>query len=90
MTSRSIGSYRACNENAPLDLVRESAEWTPVIRLIDAWAKEKLGPNSGYSSEELDKLSWALIYWWLTGCACRTAEAAERVFQSAPAHPRVR
>jgi hypothetical protein len=57
MTSRSIERYRARNEDAPLDLVRESDAWKPVIRLIDGWAKEKLGPMSGYSSQELDHFS---------------------------------
>jgi hypothetical protein len=57
MTSRPIEHYRARNEDAPLDLVRESDAWKPVVRLIDGWAKEKLGPTSGYSSKELDLFS---------------------------------
>jgi hypothetical protein len=57
MTSRSIEHYRARNEDAPLDLVRESEAWKPVVRLIDGWAKEKLGSTSGYSSQELDHFS---------------------------------
>ena len=57
MTSRSIEAYRKRNEDAPVDLVRESEGWKPVVCLIDAWAKEKLGPASGYSSLELDRLS---------------------------------
>jgi hypothetical protein len=72
MTSRSIDLYRTRNEDAPLDLVRESKEWEPVVRLIDGWAKEKLGPTSGYSSQELDRFSWdqgvrfppLLREWW--------------------------
>jgi hypothetical protein len=72
MTSRSIEDYRARNEDAPLELVRQSEQWKPVVRLIDAWAKKKLGSSSGYSSEELDKLSWdqgvrfppLLREWW--------------------------
>jgi hypothetical protein len=55
MTSRTIEDYRSRYEDAPLHLVREA--WSPVVRLIDGWAKEKLGPGSGYSSEELDALS---------------------------------
>jgi hypothetical protein len=57
MTSCSIDDYRARNQDAPLDLVRESADWRPVVRLIDGWAREKLGPGSGYSSHELDEWS---------------------------------
>jgi hypothetical protein len=55
MTSRTIEDYRSRYEDAPLHLVREA--WSPVVRLIDGWAKEKLGPGSGYSSEELDAFS---------------------------------
>jgi hypothetical protein len=57
MTSRSIEHYRTRNEDAPLDLVRDSVAWKPVIRLIEAWAKEKLDSTSGYSSQELDNFS---------------------------------
>ncbi|MBX9592177.1 MAG: hypothetical protein K2X43_23030 [Hyphomonadaceae bacterium] len=57
MTSRSIEDYRRRNEDAPLDLVRESATWKPLIRLIDAWAREKLGTTSGYTPQELDHIS---------------------------------
>lgn len=72
MTTRPIESYRASNEDAPLELVRESEEWKPVIRLINGWAKEQLGSMSGYSSQELDKLAWRqgvhfpplLREWW--------------------------
>jgi hypothetical protein len=42
------------NEDAPLDLVVASPEWQPVIGLIDGWARQPLGPGSGYSSSELD------------------------------------
>jgi hypothetical protein len=70
MAFSSIQDYRARNEDAPLDMVRESEEWTPVVRLIDGWAKEKL--RSGYTSEELDRFSLArgvrypppLREWW--------------------------
>jgi hypothetical protein len=72
MTAASIEHYRARNEDAPLDLVRESEAWKPVVRLIDGWAKEKLGSASGYSSQELDHFSRAhgirfpavLREWW--------------------------
>lgn len=57
MASRSIDDYRNRNEDAPLDLVRESEDWKPVARLINRWAKESLGPTSGYSSQELDHFS---------------------------------
>lgn len=57
MTSPSIETYRRRNEDAPLDVVRENMAWQPVIRLIDAWAKEKLGSASGYTSQELDDIS---------------------------------
>jgi len=57
MASHSIEHYRARNEDAPLDLVRESDAWKPVVRLIDGWAKEKLGSMSGYFSQELDHFS---------------------------------
>jgi len=57
MTLRSIDDYRARNQDAPLDLVRESADWRPVVRLINGWAKEKLGPGSGYSPHELNEWS---------------------------------
>ena len=39
--SQSLDDYRMRNEDAPLELLRESAEWKPVIRLIDAWATER-------------------------------------------------
>jgi hypothetical protein len=55
MTSQSIEDYRKRNEDAPLHLVREA--WEPVVRLIDGWAKEKIGMRSGYSSQELDDFS---------------------------------
>jgi hypothetical protein len=55
MTSHSIEDYRNRNEDAPLHLVREA--WKPVVRLIDGWAKEKIGMRSGYSSQELDDFS---------------------------------
>jgi hypothetical protein len=55
MTSRSIEDYRSRNEDAPLHLVREV--WRPVVRLIDGWAKKKLGRTSGYSPQELDDFS---------------------------------
>ena len=57
MTLHPIDDYRARGEDAPLDLVRESAAWKPVARLIDGWAKEKLRPTSGYSAQELDEIS---------------------------------
>jgi hypothetical protein len=57
MTSRSIDDFRNRHEDAPLDLVRESEDWKPVVRLIDGWAKESLGATSGYSSQELDHFS---------------------------------
>lgn len=68
----SIDDYRARGEDAPLDLVRDSADWKPVIRLIDGWATEKLSATSGYSSRELDDRSRAravrfppvLREWW--------------------------
>lgn len=60
MTSRSIDNYRAHSEDAPLELLRECANWKPVVRLIDGWANEKLGANSGYSSEELDH--WSQVH----------------------------
>jgi hypothetical protein len=60
MTPRSIEHYRARNEDAPLDLLKESEAWKPVVRLIDAWAREKLGSTSGYSAQELDRFSEAL------------------------------
>jgi hypothetical protein len=70
MTSHSIEDYRRRNEDAPLHLVREA--WGPVVRLIDGWAKEKIGMRSGYSSQELDEFSQAhrvrfpptLREWW--------------------------
>ena len=70
MTSHAIDDYRNRNEDAPLHLVRET--WSPVIRLIDGWAKEKIGWSSGYSSQELDDFSRArgvrfpptLREWW--------------------------
>jgi len=55
MTSHSIEDYRSRDEDAPLHLVREA--WRPVVRLIDGWAKEKIGMRSGYSSQELDDFS---------------------------------
>jgi hypothetical protein len=55
MTSHSIENYRTRNEDAPLHLVREA--WSPVVRLIDGWAKESLSATSGYSSQELDDFS---------------------------------
>jgi hypothetical protein len=55
MTSHSIEEYRSRNEDAPLHRVREA--WRPVVRLIDGWAKEKIGMKSGYSSQELDEFS---------------------------------
>lgn len=55
MTSQSIEDYRSRNEDAPLHLVREA--WRPVVRLIDGWAKEKIGMRSGYSPQELDEFS---------------------------------
>lgn len=55
MTSLSIEDYRRRNEDAPLHLVREA--WRPVVRLIDGWAKEKIGWQPGYSSQELDDFS---------------------------------
>lgn len=60
MTSRTIEDYRRRNGDAPLDLVRQSEDWKPVVRLIDGWAKEKLGDDSGYSREELDHWSGTL------------------------------
>jgi hypothetical protein len=57
MTSRLIDQYRARGEDAPLDLVRESEEWKPVVHLINGWAKKKLGPTSGYSPQNLDEAS---------------------------------
>src|SRR5262245_11542391 len=57
MTPRSIEDYRARNEDAPLDLIAGNPGWRPVIQLINAWAKEKLDPASGYSSEELNNFS---------------------------------
>ena len=57
MSVPSPNDYRRRNEDAPLDFVRESKSWQPVVRLIDAWAKEKLGPTSGYSSQDLDRIS---------------------------------
>jgi hypothetical protein len=70
MTSHVVEDYRRRNEDAPLQLVREA--WKPVIRLIDGWAKEKIGWLSGYSSQELDDFSQAhgvrfppvLREWW--------------------------
>src|SRR5688572_19227289 len=72
MMPRSIEGYRTRNEDAPLELVRESEEWKPVIRAIDRWAKQTLDPMSGYSSQELDEVSWdegvrfpaLLREWW--------------------------
>lgn len=55
MTSHATDDYRRRNEDAPLHLVREA--WQPVVRLIDGWAKERIGMRSGYSSEELDDFS---------------------------------
>ncbi|MGE3626336.1 MAG: hypothetical protein AB7G34_08180 [Hyphomicrobiales bacterium] len=60
MTTRSVEHYRARNEDAPFELLRGSNAWRPVVRLIDAWAKEELGSTSGYSSRELDCFSDAL------------------------------
>jgi hypothetical protein len=57
MTSRSIEDYRARNGDAPLDLVRKSDAWKPVVRLINGWSKEKLSSRSGYSIRELDHFS---------------------------------
>jgi hypothetical protein len=53
----SIEDCRERNEDARLDVVKESKEWRPVVRLIDGWANQKLGSTSGYSSEELDHFS---------------------------------
>jgi hypothetical protein len=72
MTARSIEDYRANREDAPLDLVRNSEAWKPVVHLINGWAKEKLGPKSGYSPKELDNFAWRqgvrfpvlLREWW--------------------------
>ncbi|PPQ42852.1 hypothetical protein [Rhodopseudomonas palustris] len=52
--SPSLAAYRMRNEDAPLDLVKASPEWQPVIGLIDGWARQPLGPRSGFSSDELD------------------------------------
>ena len=60
MTLRTIEGYRERNEDAPLDLVRQSEDWTPVVRLINGWAREKLGEHSGYSPQELDHWSRTL------------------------------
>src|ERR1041385_591111 len=68
----SIDDYRSRNIDAPLELVRESEEWKPVIRLIDGWAKKRLDMMSGYSSADLDRCSWdqgvrfpaLLREWW--------------------------
>lgn len=57
MASRSLDDYRICNEDAPLDLLKESQAWQPVVRLIDGWAKAQLDSTSGYSSQELDHFS---------------------------------
>jgi hypothetical protein len=57
MTSRSIQDYRRRNEDAPLDLVKGSDDWKPVVRLIDDWAKQPLDDESGYSSQDLDHWS---------------------------------
>lgn len=57
MASRSIEDDRKLNEDAPLDVVRESEAWQPVVRLINAWAKQKLGSASGYSSQALNRIS---------------------------------
>jgi hypothetical protein len=57
MAPSSIDSYREHREDAPINLVRDSATWRPVIRLINGWAKKKLDASSGYSTEQLDSFS---------------------------------
>ena len=54
MTAHLIQDYRRRNEDAPLDLVKESDDWKPVVRCINGWAKQPLDEKSGYSSQDLD------------------------------------
>jgi hypothetical protein len=47
---------RRQRRDTPLDVLRASSEWQPVVGLIDAWARVPLAPSHGYAAEELDRI----------------------------------
>ena len=51
-----LAAHRMRGEDAPLDLLLDSADWHPVISLINGWAKQPLGPGCGYAPDELDAI----------------------------------
>jgi len=52
----SILDDRRQRRNTPLELLRETAEWQPLVRLIDTWARVPLTPAHGYATDELDRI----------------------------------
>lgn len=52
----SLAAYRMRGQDAPLDLIFDSADWHAVIGLINGWARQPLRPGCGYAPDELDAI----------------------------------
>src|SRR5256885_1927610 len=51
-----LSAFRQARVDAPLDLLRASPDWKPVIDLARTWFRRPLGPSTGYTTAELDEL----------------------------------
>jgi hypothetical protein len=53
---QALSAFRAARVDAPLDLLVRTAEWRSFIEFADGWFRAPLGPDTGYSSAELDTI----------------------------------
>lgn len=70
--AQSLLAYRSAHQDAPMDVIRDAADWGRVVKLIENWSRDPLNSASGYSISELDEIAeqrglwfpFVLREWW--------------------------